>query len=483
MIILKNSSFVIIIFMKKVLVSLLATCIAVITLFPSTVLAVNDQFDNPDDDIVSQNESKEDLLNEELPDAPDPTGTAYILYDAQSDSVLMGRNIDQQINPATCTIIMTVLLALENLDMDDTINIDQSMYIGIPEGFETLGLTEGETVTVKDMIYGALLQSANDACLALAIKVAGSEGAFAGMMNTRAAELGCTNTNFISCYGITNGDAVNQSSARDMALILNECCDHEDFREIATTFQHTMQPTNLYADTRNIANANRFISTQAYSYDYYIGGKTGYADGAGYTQVAASDKNGRRLITVILGATNNETRYSDTIDLFEYGYSAFTTVMVEPGEFTPVYNDTINQINAALLDTKLCVMSAEMEFSTYFSTTAFRTIGGNTNSVDLSGVMIDVNADEQNFDIPILKTYTDGKTYIVGVLHLEIAVKDKVVEVNPTKKTVWTGLKNILLTVAGILILALILLFALIIFRRHRIRRYDDEFRNKNKML
>ena len=465
MIILKKASFVIIIFMKKVLVSLLATCIAVITLFPSTVLAVNDRFDNPDDGIVSQNESKEDLLNEELPDAPDPTGTAYILYDAQSESVLMGRNIDEQIN------------------LEDTINIDQSMYIGIPEGFETLGLTEGETVTVKDMIYGALLQSANDACLALAIKVAGSEGAFAGMMNTRAAELGCTNTNFVSCYGITNGDAINQSSARDMALILNECCDHEDFREIATTFQHTMQPTNLYPDTRNIANANRFISTQAYSYDYYIGGKTGYADGAGYTQVAASDKNGRRLITVILGATNNETRYSDTIDLFEYGYSAFTTVMIEPGEFTPVYNDTINQINAALLDTKLCVMSAEMEFSNYFSTTAFRTLGGNTNRVDLASVMIDVNADEQNFDIPILKTYTDGKTYIVGVLHLEIAVKDKVVDVNPEKKTVWSGIKNILLTVAGILILALILLFALILFRKHRIRRYDDEFRNKNKML
>ena len=128
-------------------------------------------------------------------------------------------------------------------------------------------------------------------------------------------------------------------------------------------------------------------------------------------------------------------------------------------------------------------MSAEMEFSNYFSTTAYRTIGGSTNSVDLSGVMIDVNADEQNFEIPILKTYSDGKTYIVGVLHLEIAVKDKVVNVNPEKKTVWTGLKNMLLTIAGILVLALILLFALIIFRRHRIRRYDDEFRNKNKML
>ena len=469
--------------MKKILVAILTSLIAVVTLFPAAALAVNDQFDNPEDNIISQNESKEDLLNEELSDAPSPTGTAFILYDAQSDSVLMGRNIDQQINPATCTIIMTVLVALENLDLEDTITIDQSMYIGIPEGFETLGLSEGENVSVKDMIYGALLKSANDACLALAIKTAGSEAAFTGMMNTRAAELGCTNTTFFSCYGITNGDVANQSSARDMALILNECCEHEDFKDIATTFQHTMQATNLYPDTRTISNANRFISTQEYSYDYYIGGKTGYAEGAGYTQVAASEKNGRRLITVILGATNNETRYSDTIALFEYGYSAFSTIMVEPSEFTPVYNETINQINEALLDTKLGVMSAEMEFSTYLSTTAYRTLGGSTNSVDLSGVMIDVNADEQNFEIPILKTYSDGKTYIVGVLHLEIAVKDKVVEINPQKKTVWTGLKNILLSVAGILILALIILFALILFRRHRVRRYDEEFRNKNKML
>ncbi len=470
-------------FMKKALVTILASVIAAVALFPATVLAVNDQFDDPEDNVISQNESKEDLLNEDLPDAPDPVGTSFILYDAQSGSVLMGRNLDQQINPATCTIIMTVLLALENLDLDDTITIDQSMYIGIPEGLETLGLSEGEDVTVKDMIYGALLESANDACLALAIKMAGTEAAFAEMMNERASELGCTNTSFISCYGITNGDATNTSTARDMALILNECCEHQDFKDIATSFQHTMQPTNLYPDSRTISNANRFISTQEYSYDYYIGGKTGFAEGAGYTQVAAADKNGRRLISVILGATNNETRYSDTIALFDYGYSAFSTVMVEPSEFTPVYNDTINQINGALLDTKLHVMSAEMEFSNYFSTTAYRTIGGSTNSVDLSGVMIDVNADEQNFEIPILKTYSDGKTYIVGVLHLEIAVKDKVVNVNPEKKTVWTGLKNMLLTIAGILVLALILLFALIIFRRHRIRRYDDEFRNKNKML
>ena len=469
--------------MKKPLLAVLIAIITLNFLFPGIALAVNEQFDNPDDNVISQNESKEDLLNEELPDAPSPTGTSYILYDAQSDTILMGRDIDAQINPATCTIVMTALLAIENLDLEDTITIDQSMYIGIPEGFETLGLTEGEEVTVKDMIFGALLKSANDACLALAIKIAGSESAFCSMMNERAAELGCTNTSFVTCYGISNSGACNSSSARDMAIILNECCEHEDFKDIATTFQHTMPPTNLYTDSRTISNANRFISTQEYSYDYYIGGKTGYAEGAGYTQVAASEKNGRRLITVILGATNNEDRYRDTIDLFEYGYSAFTTVMIESSEFTPVYNETINQINGALLDTKLTVMSAEMEFSTYLTTTSYRTASGSSNSVDLSGVMIDVNADEQLFEIPILKTYSDGKTYIVGVLHLEIAIKDKLVAVNPKKTTPWTRVKNILITLAGVLVLALILIFALMIFRKKRIRRYDEEFRNKNKML
>lgn len=469
--------------MKKALITVLIAVITLNFFCNGIALAVNEQFDNPDDNVISQNESKEDLLNEELPDAPSPTGTAYILYDAQSDTVLMGREIDSQINPATCTIVMTVLLALENLDLEDTITIDQSMYIGIPEGFETLGLTEGEEVTVKDMIFGALLKSANDACLALAIKISGSESGFCSLMNTRASELGCNSTNFVTCYGISNTGACNTSSARDMAIILNECCEHEDFKDIATTFQHTMPPTNLYPDSRTMSNANRFISTQEYSYDYYIGGKTGYADGAGYTQVAASEKNGRRLIAVILGATSNETRYRDTIDLFEYGYSAFTTVMIEPSEFTPVYNETINQINGALLDTKLSVMSAEMEFSSYLTTTAYRTAQGSSNSVDLSQVMIDVNADEQNFEIPILKTYADGKAYIVGVLHLEIAIKDKIVSVNPTKTTPWTRVKNVLITFAGIVVLTLILVIALLIFRKNRRRRYDEEFRNKNKML
>ncbi len=472
--------------MKKILkyltTFLITTSIVAGAFFSPTILAVNDQFDNPDDNLISQNESYDDLLNDSFADAPSVTGTSYILYDAQSDTVLMGRDINSSCNPATTSIIMTVLLALENLDLDDTITIDQAMYIGIPEGLETLGLTEGEEVTVRDMIYGALLKSANDACLALAIKVSGSEPLFAQLMNQRAMELGCTNSNFISCYGITNGIGYNTSTSHDLAMILKECIKHPDFVSISTSFQHTMPATNLYGDSRIISNANRFISTQEYSYDYYVGGKTGYADGIGYTQVAAADRNGRELIAVILGATSSETRYADTIELFEYGYNSFSTIPVEQSEFMTLFDDTIDQINGVLLDTNLAVINTSSELSSFLTTTTFRVAQGCTNTVDLSNVIIDTSLDEQYFDIPICKSYSD-KTYIVGVLHLEIGVKDKVVTINPQKTTPMTNLKTVLIIISTVIVLVIILLFALLIFRKNLRKRHDEEFRNRNKML
>ncbi len=472
--------------MKKLLKYL--TCLFIVftfvygALWAPTVLAVNEQFDDPDDNLISQNEAYDDLLNDSFADAPSITGSSYILYDAQSDTVLMGRNINESYNPATTTIIMTVLLALENLELDDTIVIDQSMYIGIPEGLETLGLTEGEEVTVRDMIYAALLKSANDACLALAIKVSGAEVLFTDLMNRRAQELGCTNSNFVSCYGITNGTAYNTSSSHDLALILKECIKHQDFVSISTSFQHTMPATNLYNESRILSNANRFISTQEYSYDYYVGGKTGYADGIGYTQVAAAERNGRELIVVILGATSSESRYGDTIELFEYGYNSFTTIPIEQSEFMSLFDDTIDQINGALVDTDLTVINTTSEYSAYLTTTTFRVSQGCTNAVDLSNVIIDKTLDEQYFDIPICKCYAD-KTYIVGVLHLEISTKDNIVTINPHKTTPMTNLKTMLIAISTIIVLIIILLFSILIFRKNLRKRHDEEFRNRNKML
>ena len=461
--------------------SISAVICAVMALTPVTVLAVNEEFDDPDDGVVSQNEAFDDLLNDPLENAPRITGTSYVLLDSLSGDVLMGRNIHDHLEPASTTKIMTVLLALENLDMDQTINITTPMYEPIPEGYQKLGITDGEQVLARDLIYASLLMSANDAALALAIAVGGSENEFLNMMNERAAEIGCTDTHFTTSYGLS--DVNNITSAYDLALILQEAMNNPVFGEISTTFQYTMTATNVYSDTREIVNANRFISTQEYAYDYYVGGKTGYTDSAGYTLASAAKKNDRMLIGVILGSTSSEIRYSDMIDLFEFGFSSYTTLAIDRSEYQVIYNNAIDQINAALIDTNLSVMESSMEFSDYISTTTIRVAGGCSNSVELSNVLIDPNEEDQYFNIPLYKTYADGKTYIVGSISLRISTRDRVIEITPEKKTSWTYIKDTLIVIIALTVLILILLYSFVTFKKKTQKRSDEEYRNRSKML
>ena len=127
--------------MKRVMSFLLSLILTSAFFFPNVVLAVNDDLDDPEDGLVSQNEAYNDLLTDAPADLPSVTGTSYILYDTESDTILMGKNTDAQIQPAAITKLMTVLLAIENLDLEDTVTVTQPMYIGIPENYYTLGVT------------------------------------------------------------------------------------------------------------------------------------------------------------------------------------------------------------------------------------------------------------------------------------------------------------------------------------------------------
>ena len=177
-------------------------------------------------------------------------------------------------------------------------------------------------------------------------------------------------------------------------------------------------------------------------------------------------------------------RYSDMIDMFESGYSSFSTLPIDQGEFMPLYNDTIEQINSALLGTELAVMESSMDLSPYLTTTTARISLGSTNTVDLSSVIIDTSSMEnQDFRIPVLRVFNDGKTYIVGVLNIQVGQKDNLVSINPEKRTIWSALKKALVTIIVLLVLLIILVYSLIIFRRKARRRASREFNNKNKML
>ena len=172
------------------------------------------------------------------------------------------------------------------------------------------------------------------------------------------------------------------------------------------------------------------------------------------------------------------------IDMFDSGYSAFSTLPIDQGEFMPLYNDTIEQINSALLGTDLAVMESSITLSPYLTTTSSRVALGSYNTVELSNVIIDTSSMEnQYFRIPVLRVFNDGKTYVVGVLDIEVGEKDNLVPINPEKRSIWTALKTALVTLIVILALLIILVYSLIIFRRKARRRASREFKNKNKML
>lgn len=439
--------------------------------------------DNKEETIITLDEHKRDFLDVDFSDAPEVNGKAYVVFDAQSQTYLLGENVDLPLEPASTTKIMTCLLAIENLKMTDIVVVTPSMYSSIPDDYVKLGMTEGEEFTVEDLVNAALLKSCNDASLALAIHMAGTEAEFCKMMNARAKELGCTNTNFTTAYGFA--DPSNVISVSDMGLILEKCVSYPIFTEISTSTQYEISSTNKYSDTRVITNANRFISTQTYAYDYYIGGKTGYTDTAGNTIVAAASKNGRTLIGVIFGSDNSETRYSDLINLFDYCFSKFTTVAIDESEFDPFIDDITMRIQEVIVDTDLEVTAFDMNLVDYHTTTTARALTGNTVVIDIGDVIFDGNAAHQEFEIPLYRKYNDGVTYEVGTIHLEVDAKERSISITPEKNTSKNlgTVKNITITIMAICLLGAVAIIAIFIFRHKSLKRKEAEFMNKSKML
>lgn len=433
--------------------------------------------------IIGIDEYERYFLNEKFDDIPQVNGKAYVVFDSQSHTYLVGDNVDLPLEPASTTKIMTCLLAIENLKLSDIVTITPDMFSTIPDDYVKLGMTEGEEFTVEDLINAALLKSCNDATMALAIHMGGTEQAFCAMMNDRAKELGCKNTTFTTAYGYA--DPNNLISVSDIGLILEKCIEYPVFTEISTATQYEIGSTNKYSDTRVITNANRFISTQQYSYDYYIGGKTGFTDTAGNTIVAAARKNGRTLIGVIFGSDNSETRYSDLTNLFEYCFSKFTTVPIDSNEYSVLLDDTKIQIQKVLVDTDLEITAFDMNVREFHTTTTSRALTGNTVVVELADVIISPSATFQEFDIPLYRRYNDGVTYVVGTIHLVVESKERSISITPEKKASkgLGAVKKIIISVIALSVLGIILISSILILRNRNIKRREKEFRNKSRML
>ena len=249
----------------------------------------------------------------EAANAPEIASEGAVLYNATSGKFLYEKNANHQYYPASITKFMTALLVLENASQDDTVVFSSAATENLESGAVNLELTKGDHVKVRDCLYGLMLKSANEVANGLAEHVSGSVPSFAKKMNRRAQELGCTNTNFVNPSGLNN--AKHLSTPHDMALIAKACFDRADFRAIDRTVSYHFPATQKRPNGTDIVMGHRGNA------DYYpgiLGGKTGYTSAAGNTLVTCAERNGVRLIVVVM--KSHKTQYSDTRALLDYGF-------------------------------------------------------------------------------------------------------------------------------------------------------------------
>ena len=252
---------------------------------------------------------------------PSITSQGAALYNANTGEFLYEKDGNKQFFPASITKIMTTLIALEQADLDDTVVFSKSATTNLESGATNLGVVEGDRISVRDALYGTMLASANEVANGLAEHVGGSIPGFANMMNARAVEIGAKNTNFVNPSGLNSQN--HKTTAKDMALIAAEAFRNPNFRAIASTRYYTFPATKKNREN-TIAMHHKMI--QINDNRYYpgvIGGKTGYTKSAGNTLVTCAERNGVRLVVVILKSQG--THYTDTRALLDYGFAIAST--------------------------------------------------------------------------------------------------------------------------------------------------------------
>ena len=245
-----------------------------------------------------------------------------VLMEAESGDVVFGQNENARLPMASTTKIMTALVALESLPVETVVKIT-APSVGV-EG-SSIYLTEGETLTLEQLLYALLLESANDAATAIAMAVAGSVEAFAEKMNQRAASLGLKDTHFVNPHGLDHEE--HYTTAYELAVITRAALQNETFRAICATKRKTI-PLRGEEGIRLLLNHNKLLD----SYEGCIGVKTGFTKKTGRCLVSAAEREGITLIAVTLNAPDD---WRDHTAMLDYGFDLYETIpLCEAGAFS-----------------------------------------------------------------------------------------------------------------------------------------------------
>ena len=255
-----------------------------------------------------------------------PGAKSAILVDSATGKVLFEKNADEALAPASMTKLGSMLIIMEAIDngslsLDDEVTIsEEAANMGGSQVF----LEAGEVYKVHNLLKGVAIASGNDAVVALAEKVAGSQNEFVAMMNERFKEIGAKNTNFVNAHGL---DAEGHySTARDMSIIARELLKHEKILEYTSIYEEYLEKND---GTKTwLVNTNKLVRF----YDGVDGLKTGYTTTAGYCLTATASKDNFRLISVVMGEETSEARSSDTVKMLNYGFNTYKINVIKKND-------------------------------------------------------------------------------------------------------------------------------------------------------
>ena len=294
--------------MKKILYSILIFLLILLNF--STVCA--DDVDNEVDF-----EDTIEVTASNVSELPKTNSRRYIVYDRISKSMIIGKNEDVKSAMASTTKIMTTIVILEKADLNEKVTV--SAKAG-GTGGSRLGLKRGDKASVRDLLYGLMLWSGNDAAVALAEHVGGSVKGFAELMNEKAIELGLTNTHFVTPHGLD--DANHYTTALELAKLTDYAMDNETFAKIVGTKSTTIYINN---QSRQINNTNELLGVL----NGVVGVKTGFTNNAGRCLVTETKRNNMDIITIVLGADTKKDRTKDSVNLIEYTFSKYKMYNLE----------------------------------------------------------------------------------------------------------------------------------------------------------
>ena len=328
--------------MKRFSAALLALGLGTATLFTQLpVRAAEETADTAADTAVQTADPSIVTTNgiQGWPQASDISSTAAIVMETSTNTVLYSKNADQALYPASAVKVMTCLMALENSSLDDQVTMTATGVSGVTDGGANISAQLDEVFTMEQCLYAIMVASANDIALQVAEHISGSVEDFVAAMNTRAQELGCTNTVFTNPTGLP--DENQHTTAHDMALIMEAAMANDTFRTIAQTTSYTIPATNVSGGDRVLTNNFTMINSSSNSYyEPCIGGKEGYTEASGSTLVCEASKNNMKLVCVVLNGASGVTD-DEAIALLNYGFDNFTPLTLPDDDFNRLSGGTV----------------------------------------------------------------------------------------------------------------------------------------------